>query len=405
MPDDHSRPTVGAPGALNGVRILDLSQVMSGPYCTMVLADLGADVIKVENPDRGDQTRKSWGYSVVGEDSRAFLSLNRNKRSVALDLKTEEGRARFLDLAVTADVVLENFRPGVAAKLGVGYEDVRRVRPDIVYASISGFGQTGPYSGYPGYDLIAQAMTGVMSVTGEPGGAPVKSDIPIADLGSGLFAAIGILAALHSRMRTGEGQYLETSLFEAALALSVWQSTEFWSTGRSPEPLGSANRMSAPYQALATKDGYVTVGANNEKLWRLLCDVLNAPELLDDPRFVDNNRRMDHRAALVSELESRMAHRTTDEWVSTMLAHGVPAGPIRDYKEVLLDDPHVKARQMVATFDHPVEGTTSVLASPLKMMGTPVTISAPPPLLGQHTDEILRDLAERRENAPEWTGR
>jgi crotonobetainyl-CoA:carnitine CoA-transferase CaiB-like acyl-CoA transferase/enoyl-CoA hydratase/carnithine racemase len=399
--DDVGPPTTDASGspepaaqarALTGVRILDLSQVMSGPYCTMILADLGADVIKIENPMHGDQTRKSWGYSVVGEDSRAFLSLNRNKRSVALDLKTDEGRATFLGLARTADVVIENFRPGVAARLGVGYEDVRAVRPDIVYASISGFGQTGPYSGYPGYDLIAQAMTGIMSVTGEPGGVPVKSDIPIADLGAGLFAAIGILAALHSRAESGEGQYLETSLFEAALALSVWQSTEFWSTGVSPVPLGSANRMSAPYQALATQDGYVTVGANNEKLWRLLCDTLDAPELLDDPRFVDNNRRMDNRLALVVELERRLSRRTTDEWVASLLAHGVPAGPIRTYEEVLLQDPHVKARQMVAAFDHPVEGRTSVLASPLRMYGTPVKITSPPPLLGQHTTEVLSAL-------------
>src|SRR3954454_2060397 len=382
----------GERGALDGVRILDLSQVMSGPFCTMILADLGADVIKIENPMHGDQTRKSWRYSVVGEDSRAFLSLNRNKRSVALDLKTDEGRATFLCLARTADGVLENFRPGVAARLGVGYDDVRAVRPGIVYASISGFGQTGPYSGYPGYDLIAQAMTGIMSVTGEPGGVPVKSDIPIADLGAGMFAAIGILAALHSRAEGGEGQYLETSLFEAALALSVWQSTEFWSTGVSPVPLGSANRMSAPYQALATRDGYVTVGANNEKLWRLLCETLDAPDLLEDPRFVDNNRRMDNRLALVAELERRLAHRTTDEWVATLLAHGVPAGPIRTYEQVLLEDPHVKARQMVAAFDHPVEGRTSVLASPLRMYGTPVTITSPPPLLGQHNAEVLSAL-------------
>ena len=398
-PADPTQPAK----ALAGVRILDLSQVMSGPYCTMILADLGADVIKIENPEYGDQTRKSWGYSVVGEDSRAFLSLNRNKRSVALDLKTDDGRATFLALARTADVVLENFRPGVAARLGVGYEDVRAVRPDIVYASISGFGQTGPYSSYPGYDLIAQAMTGIMSVTGEPGGVPVKSDIPIADLGAGMFAAIGILAALHSRAQQGQGQYLETSLFEAALALSVWQSTEFWSTGRSPVPLGSANRMSAPYQALATRDGYVIVGANNQKLWRLLCEALDAPELLDDPRFVDNNRRMDNRLPLVEALERHLARHTTDDWVAALLSHGVPAGPIRNYEQVLLDDPHVKARQMVAAFDHPVEGLTSVLASPLKMYGTPVVISSPPPLLGQHNEEVLSELessAVRPSSAP-----
>lgn len=389
----HDEPSPeAAPGALSGIRVLDLSQVMSGPFCTMILADLGADVIKIENPEAGDQTRKSWGYSVIGEDSRAFLSLNRNKRSVVLDLKSDDDRRAFLSLARTADVVIENFRPGVATRLGVGYDAVRAVRPDIVYASISGFGQTGPYADYPGYDLIAQAMTGIMSVTGEPGGAPVKSDIPVADLGSGMFAAIGILAALHSRRVSGEGQYLETSLFESALALSVWQSTEFWSTGVSPEPLGSANRMSAPYQALATSDGYVTVGANNEKLWRLLCAVIGAPELVHDPRFLDNNRRMANRPVLVTELEQRLGDRTTDEWVTAMLAAGVPAGAIRNYQEVLEHDPHVKARGMVAAFDHPVEGRTSVLASPLKLSRTPVRVSSPPPLLGQHTREVLDAL-------------
>lgn len=379
-------------GALTGLRVLDLSQVMSGPYCTMILADLGADVIKIENPEHGDQTRKSWGYSVVGEDSRAFLSLNRNKRSVSLDLKDEDGRQDFLALVETADIVIENFRPGVAKRLGVDYEAVRAVNPRIIYASISGFGQSGPYASYPGYDLIAQAMTGVMSVMGVPGEAPVKSAIPIADLGSGLYCAIGVLAAVIGRGDEGEGQYVETSLFEAALAMSVWESTEYWSTGKSPEPLGSANRMSAPYQALATSDGYLTIGANNQKLWKLLCAVLEAPELEVDPRFIDNNARMAHRGELVADLERRFATKTTDEWIQLLLAAGVPAGPIRDYSQVLNDDPHVKARNMVMTIDHPVEGPTRVLGSPLKMHGTRARTNTPAPLLGQHTDEVLSEL-------------
>jgi formyl-CoA transferase len=379
-------------GALTGLRVLDLSQVMSGPYCTMILADLGADVIKIENPEHGDQTRKSWGYSVVGEDSRAFLSLNRNKRSVSLDLKDEDGRQDFLALVETADIVIENFRPGVAKRLGVDYEAVRAVNPRIIYASISGFGQSGPYASYPGYDLIAQAMTGVMSVMGVPGEAPVKSAIPIADLGSGLYCAIGVLAAVIGRGDEGEGQYVETSLFEAALAMSVWESTEYWSTGKSPEPLGSANRMSAPYQALATSDGYLTIGANNQKLWKLLCAVLEAPELEVDPRFIDNNARMAHREELVADLERRFAMKTTDDWIQLLLAAGVPAGPIRDYSQVLNDDPHVKARNMVMTIDHPVEGPTRVLGSPLKMHGTRARTNTPAPLLGQHTDEVLSEF-------------
>jgi len=379
--------------ALSGIRVLDLTQVMSGPYCTMVLADLGADVIKIENPDKGDQTRASWGYSVIGDDSRAFLSLNRNKRSVGLDLKRQEDLDAFLALVRTADVVIENFRPGVAERLGIGYDAVRAENPRIIYASISGFGQTGPYSQYPGYDLIAQAMTGVMSVMGEEGGAPMKSAIPLADLGAGLFCTIGILGAVIARGDSDEGQYLETSLFESALALSVWESTEYWSTGEPPKPLGSANRMSAPYQALATSDGHLTIGANNDKLWRLLCETLGAVELLADPRFVDNNRRMDNRAALAAELERLLAGGTTDEWVARLLERGVPAGPIRDYRQVLTEDPHVKARGMVTSFEHPVEGRTMVLGSPLKLRGTPVQVRTPPPLLGQHTAEVLREVA------------
>jgi crotonobetainyl-CoA:carnitine CoA-transferase CaiB-like acyl-CoA transferase len=383
------------PAALAGIRVLDLTQVMSGPFCTMILADLGADVIKIENPERGDQTRKSWGYSVIGDDSRAFLSLNRNKRSVSLDLKQAEGREAFFELVATADVVIENFRPGVAARLGVGYDAVKAANPRIIYASISGFGQTGPYAAYPGYDLIAQAMTGVMSVMGEPGGAPMKSAIPVADLGAGMFCAIGILAAIIAR-GDGEGQYLETSLFESALAMSVWESTEYWSTGESPKPLGSANRMSAPYQAMKTQDGYLTIGANNEKLWRLLCTVIGAPELATDPRFLDNNLRMANREALIPELERHFAEGTTDAWVAALLAAGVPAGPIRDYAHVLTDDPHVKAREMVTSFSHPVEGVTSVLASPIRMRGTPVEVRSAPPLLGQHNDEVFAELQKSR---------
>jgi crotonobetainyl-CoA:carnitine CoA-transferase CaiB-like acyl-CoA transferase len=377
--------------ALAGIRVLDLTQVMSGPFCTMMLADLGADVIKIENPAAGDQTRKSWGYSVVGEDSRAFLSLNRNKRSVTLDLKNNADRDRFFELVDTADVVIENFRPSVAARLGIGWDAVRDRNPRIVYASISGFGQDGPYAQYPGYDLVAQAMSGVMSVMGIDGEAPVKSGIPIADLGSGLFCAVGILAALRARDRDGVGQYLETSLFESALALSVWESTEYWSTGVPPRALGSANRMSAPYQAFPTLDGYVTIGANNEKLWRLLTTVLEAPELLADPRFLDNNARMTNRLELEADLGIRFRRRTTDEWVRRLLDGGVPAGAIRDYGYVLDSDPHVRARDMVATMTHPVEGEIKVLASPIRLSETPVDIRLAPPLLGEHNADILSD--------------
>ena len=382
----HGTPRAGA---LTGMTVLDLTQVMAGPFCTMILADLGADVIKVENPDAGDQTRRSWGRSGKGEDSRAFMSLNRNKRSVVLDLKSDGGREEFHRLVRTADVVVENWRPGVAAKLGVGYETLAALNPRLVYASISGFGLTGPYADRPGYDLIAQAMSGVMSITGEPDGRPVKSGIPVADLGAGMFCAIGILAAWSSARETGQGQQVETSLFESALALAVWESTELWDTGLVPQKLGSANRMSAPYQALATRDGYVTVGANNDRLWRRLCATLGVEQLLDDPRFRTNPDRMAHRAELAAALEERLVEGDTATWVDLLLAAGVPAGPIQDYRQALEEDPHVKARGMVAELDHPVEGRIPVLASPLRLSGTPTSIRRPPPLLGQHNAEVL----------------
>ena len=386
---DNDSGAAGREGALTGMTVLDLSQVMAGPYCTMVLADLGADVVKIENPAAGDQSRRSWGRSGTGEDSMAFMSLNRNKRSVALDLKTTQDRDAFYRLVETADVVVENWRPGVAARLGVDYATLSAINPRLVHASITGFGTTGPYSDRPGYDLIAQAMSGVMSITGEPGGAPVKSGLPVADLGSGLFCAIGILAAWSSAQRTGRGQQVETSLFESALALAVWESTELWDTGNVPQKLGSANRMSAPYQALETADGHVTVGANNQRLWQRLCTAMGLEHLTTDPRFAGNVDRMTNRAELVAALEETTRQHGTDHWVEVLLAAGVPAGPIQDYRQVLEDDPHVKARGMVAEVEHPVEGRIRTVASPLRLSGTPTSVRRPPPLLGQHNEEVL----------------
>jgi crotonobetainyl-CoA:carnitine CoA-transferase CaiB-like acyl-CoA transferase len=377
-------------GALSGLRVLELTQVMAGPFCGQVLADLGADVVKVEPPDVGDQSRRSLGFAMKGDDTAAFLAVNRNKRSVALDLKDDDQRAVFHRLVETADVVIENYRPGVADRLGVGYDALDAINPRLVYASISGFGQTGPYAQRPGFDLIAQGVAGVMSVTGEPGGEPVKSGIPISDLSAGLFCAVAILSAIVARERTGRGQRIDTSLFEGALALGIWESAELWATGRTPQPLGSAHRLTAPYQALRTRDGHITVGGNNQRLWERLCTAVGREDLIEDERFATNEGRMHNRPQLVAELESALAARDTDDWVDALLESGVPVGPIHDFREVF-EDPHTLAREMMVEVEHPVEGTVRALGIPVKLSDTPGSVRRPAPLLGEHTEEVLRE--------------
>ena len=375
--------------ALSDVGVLELTQVMAGPFCGQVLADMGADVIKVEPPG-GDSTRRSLGFRMGGDDTAAFLAVNRNKRSLMLDLKQREHVEVFHRLARTADVVLENNRPGVATRLGVDYETLSEVNPRLVYASISGFGQTGPYSQRPGYDLMAQGLSGVMSVTGEPDGNPVKCGIPIGDLSAGLFCAVAILSALHARERTGRGQYIDTSLFEGALALSIWESAELWATGRVPGKLGSAHRLTAPYQALRTADGHITVGGNTQPLFERLCAAIGREDLPADERFATNDDRMANVSDLVAELETALSSRGTDEWVATLVEGGVPCGPIHDYAEVFADE-HTQAREMEVTVDHPVEGTIRALGIPVKLSDTPGAVRRPAPLLGEHTEEILQE--------------
>jgi crotonobetainyl-CoA:carnitine CoA-transferase CaiB-like acyl-CoA transferase len=375
--------------ALGGMRVIDLTQVMAGPFCTMLLADLGADVIKVEPPGGGDQTRHSWGRSGKGSDGPAFFALNRNKRSVVLDLRSDHDREKFYGLIGGADVVVENYRPGVAARLGIDYDTLRELNPGLIYASISGFGQTGPYSQRPGYDLIAQGMSGVISVTGQPGAPPAKAGLPVADLGAGMFCLYGILAAYVHKQNTGEGQRLEASLFESALALSVWEATEYWASGNVPRPTGTAHRMSAPYQAFKTRDGWMTIGANNQRLWGFLCESIGRPELADDPRFATNPDRMQHRDLLARILEETLSENDTDYWVERLLAGGVPAGPIQDYAQVLDDDPHVRERNMVQSIPHPVEGEVKTLGFPVKFSATPARTLRHPPLLGEHESEIF----------------
>lgn len=376
---------------LAGIRVLDVSQVMAGPFCCMLLGDMGADVIKVEPPAVGDSSRRSMGFRLKGDDSPGFLALNRNKRSITLDLKDAADRGVFHDLVRTADVVVENGRPGVAARLGMDYDTIRAINPAIIYASISGFGQTGPWAQRPGYDLIAQAMSGMMSATGLPGQEPVKNGAPVADLGAGLFAVYGILSAIISRKASGEGQFVDASLLEAALALSIWETAELWATGESPRPLGSANRMSAPYQAVAALDRNFVFAAANQKLWLALIEVMGRQDLLDDPRFADNSARVANHAALIDALRPTFLQRSADDWVERLLAAGVPAGPILNYGQSLASD-HIAARNMVQQIDHPVEGKYKALGFAVKMSGTPPEVRYPPPLLGQHNEEIRAEV-------------
>jgi len=385
-PQDSTRPL-----PLAGVRVLDISQVMAGPFACMLLADMGADVIKIEPPGTGDQTRGSMGFKMKGPDSLGFLNMNRNKRSVALNLKSKAGRELLLRLAKDADILVENYRPGAMKRLGLGYEDIRAVNPRLVYTSISGFGQTGPWADRPGFDLMAQAMSGVMSVTGYPGGPPVKAGVPVADIGCALFAIYGTLSAFIGARQTGQGQYIDAALFDAAMAFSVWDICDYWGTGKPPQPLGTSNKMTAPYQAMAASDGYFVMGANNQKLWQLLCTVMQRRELLDDPRFSTISLRLANRAALEEELEKTFRLQPKDYWVDTLLAQGIPAGPILSYPEAF-EGEHGQARGMRMEIDHPIEGKVPNIGFPVKLSGTPQQVRRHPPLLGEHTAEVLAEL-------------
>ena len=388
------------PLPLAGVRVLDVSQVMAGPYCSMLLADLGADVIKVEPPGTGDQTRGAMGFKMKGSDSMGFLNMNRNKRSITLNLKTEAGKQVFLDLVKTADILVENYRPGVMKKLGIDYQALKTINPGLVYASISGFGQTGPWADRPGFDLMAQAMSGVMSVTGYPDGPPVKAGVPVADIGCALFATYGILSAYIGKTKSGEGQFIDACLFDSALAFSIWDTAQYWGTGVEPYKLGTANHMSAPYQAMKAADGYFVMGATNQKLWKQLCEHIHRPELFEDSRFKTNPLRLANRLELATELEKTFAQKNSDEWVDLLLAAGIPAGPINTYPQAFNSD-HGVHRNMRMEIDHPIEGKVPNIGFAVKMNGTPQQVRRHPPLLGEHNDEILAELgigAEALEN-------
>jgi formyl-CoA transferase/CoA:oxalate CoA-transferase len=379
-----------AEGPLAGIRVLDLSRILSGPFATMILADLGADVVKLENPNGGDDTRE-WAPPYQGDQSAYFLSINRNKRGIAVDLKSRDGRDIALRLADTADVLVENFRPGAAARLGLGYQELSARNPGLVYASISGFGQTGPDAELPGYDAIAQALGGVVSVTGEADREPVRVGTPIADLGASMWAAIGILAALHARAASGRGDWVDISLLDGQIAWLTYVAGGYFATGEVPRRYGSAHPTIVPYQALRTRDGHLMVAVGNDALWQRFAPLVGLPELAGDPRFATNPDRVVHRAELIPLIEAALMARGSAEWAEALSGAGIPAGPINTVDQALAQR-QVVARDMVLTTEHPTAGTLRMPGSPVKLSRHDAAIRRPPPLLGEHTDEVLGEL-------------
>ena len=382
-------------GALTGVTVIDLTRVLSGPYCTMVLADLGARVIKVEQPGKGDDTRQ-WGPPFVGDESAYFLSINRNKESVSLDFKHPGGREVLERLLDHADVFVENFKPGTLDRAGLGWSAVHARWPRAVYASISGYGQTGPRRQEPGYDAVIQAEGELMSVTGDSNGPAFRLGVAISDIVAGLFAAQGIMAALFARERTGEGQRVDIGMLDTTAALLTYQAGNFFATGEAPRRLGNRHPTIAPYETFRTADGEIVVAVGNDAIWRRLCPALDHAALADDPRFASNRDRLENYTALKAVLDPILATRTRAEWTVRFQAAAVPCGAVRDIAEVL-HDPHLEVREMIKTVDHPAVGPTRVMGTPLKLSHTPAAVRTPPPLLGQHTDTVLGELGYDRE--------
>jgi len=376
-------------GPLEGITVLDFTRAMSGPFCTMLLGDLGANVIKVE-PEKGDDTR-AWAPPEIKGMSTYFMSANRNKLSVALDLTKEKCREIVKRLALQSDIVVENFRPGVAEKLGIDYSTLSAYNSRLVYCSISGFGQTGPYREKPGFDLTVLAVSGLMSLTGEEGRPPVKFGVPISDITAGLFASVAILSALFSRSETGRGQYIDMSMLDANMLTLTHQATSYFATGKNPERLGSAHASIAPYQVYATSDGYVSVAVGSEKLWKEFCAAIGMKEMLDVPELLTNPQRVRNRKLLNSMLEPAFARLKTSEAVSRLESAGVPVAAINSMSD-LVSDPQVKARRMIGDISHPAYGSIKSIGSPFALSETPGTVRLAPPLLGEHTIQMLRSL-------------
>lgn len=388
MADTEQRRTGGP---LAGIKVVELAHIMAGPVCGLMLADMGADVVKVEKIPGGDDSRRMVPPT-INDESAAYMAMNRNKRGIALDLKTDDGKQVLRRLIAGADVVIENYRRGTMEKLGFGYEAMRAINPGIVFCEISGFGRSGPLADHGGFDLIAQGMSGLMSITGEgPGRPPVKVGAPVTDITAGLLGAMGVMAALVERQRTGEGQRVDTSLFEAGIIHTYWQSAIRFATGVSPGPMGSAHPLNGPYQAFPTADGWINVGAANQTNWLRLTEALDARSLQDDPRFADNPGRMRHLAELDELLSAILRRRTTAEWLAVLEAAGVPAGPVLSIAD-MHEHPHTLARDMVVEVEHSRAGPVKTLGLPIKFSRTPGGVRGPAPAFGEHSRAVLAEL-------------
>ncbi|HRK18950.1 MAG TPA: CaiB/BaiF CoA-transferase family protein [Hyphomicrobiaceae bacterium] len=378
-------------GPLKGVRVIELAHVMAGPVCGLMLADMGADVIKVEKIQGGDDTRRQLPPDINGE-SAAYMMMNRNKRGVVLDLKSEGGKEVLRRLVKTADILIENYRSDTMPSLGLGYEDLKKINPGLIYAAITGFGRTGPMASNGGFDLVAQGMSGLMSITGEgPGRQPVKVGAPVCDITAGLLLTMGVLAAYAHKLKTGEGQFVDTSLFEAGITHTYWQSAIAFATGVAPGPLGSAHPLNAPYQAFETADGWINIGAANQANWERLTQVLGATDLAEDARFKAGRGRMDNIGELISRLAVYFKAKTTGEWLKLLEKAGVPAGPVLNVME-MHEHPQTIARNMVPYVEHPIAGRMQTIGLPIKFSETPGGVKHAAPLLGEHTREVLQEF-------------
>ena len=383
--------------ALEGIRVLDLTRALAGPFCTLMLGDNGADVIKIEIPGTGDDTRH-WGPPFIQEESAYFLSINRNKRSLTLNLRDPQAKEVFLKLAKDADVVVENFTPGVMERFGLGYDDVKAANPNIIYCSISGFGQAGPYSGRSAYDQIMQGMGGLMSITGEPDGEPQKVGIAVTDIGAGMWSAFAIMAAIHHRHEHGEGQYIDVSMLDAQVAWLTYQAATYFANGEPPKRLGAAHPTLVPYQAFPCQDGkLLNLAVGSERIWERFCEAIEREDLKDNPDFATNADRVRNRGTLVSMLQEVFNKRPVLEWVDSLNAASVPAGPINDLADVF-SDPQVLSRDMYQEIPHPTLGTIKQTGLPIKFSRTPGGLDRHPPLLGEHNGEILGELGYSEED-------